>query len=107
MTEDTINIGGITFNLRPDRVDILVGGVYTQYVNRSKWEQIKSLAERAKNESFVAVGNGYREIADGDYVRHRTQTHIQMGDIRIVIPSNVSAVEIPRSFYISTDSFYL
>jgi hypothetical protein len=107
MTEDTINIGDITFNLRPDRVDIIIAGTYAKYVNRSKWEHIKSLAERAKNESFVAVGNGYREIVDGNYARHRTQTHIQMGDIRVVIPSNVSVVEIPCSFYISTDSFYL
>jgi hypothetical protein len=107
MTEDTINIGGITFNLRPDRVDILVGGVYTKCVKRSRWEEIKSLAERIENEAFVVARNGYREIADGDYARHRTQTHIQMEDICVAIPSEVSTVEIPRSFEVSTDSFYL
>jgi hypothetical protein len=106
-TEDTINIGDITFNLRPDRVDILVGGVYTKYVKRSRWEEIKNLTERVENESFRAVENGYREITDGDYARHRTETFIQCGDIRIAIPSKISTVEIPRSFYVSTDSFYL
>jgi hypothetical protein len=107
MTEETINIGDITFNLRPDRVDILVGGVYAQCVNRSKWEEIKSLAERVEDQLFSAVENVYREIADGDYARHRTQTSIWCGDICITIPPKVSTIEIPRSFEVSTDSFYL